>query len=124
MSYYHMSHMGLEYLLLKHGFRPLRIFTPHNGTAYQIESMLFPRHVPVLQPFVRHILQGVFASALAANRMARWLIRRVAGRPLDDGVRYRRLLDLRFGIGFNFVAEKTALPAQVPAGYSALVKED
>lgn len=123
MSYYHMSHMGLEYLLFKHGFRPLRIFSPHNGPAYQIECMLFPRHIPILRPLVRHTLQGIFAAAIAANRLARWAIRRATGRPATDSLRYRRLMDLRFGIGFNFIAEKMDVPERIPGGYAAFVKD-
>jgi len=127
LSYFHMSHMGLEYLLVKHGFRPLHIFAPQNGTAYQIQSLVFPRRVPVLTPLFGAILRGSFKGLTAMNRLARNILRgaRGDGGPGETANRdnYRRLVDLRFGVGMNFVAERTAIPAGPPAGYRALVKD-
>ncbi|MEE9271551.1 MAG: class I SAM-dependent methyltransferase [Candidatus Krumholzibacteria bacterium] len=127
MSYYHMSHMGLEYLLMKHGFRPTHIFPSHNGTAYQLECMLFPKHVPVMQPLFRKLAQWSFANVLAANRLARRIAHGVLGkagsRDPENHRQYGRLLSLRFAVGFNFIAERGTLPDNLPSGYSALIKE-
>ena len=124
MSYFHMTHMGLEHLLVKNGFRPMHIFAPKNGTAYQIETLLFPRHVPILQPVIRIVLQGLFALMLAANRLVRGAARLLSGRG-DAGNRrkYGRLLALRFGVGFNFVAERVAQSEEVRSGYRTIVED-
>ncbi|MFQ5510850.1 MAG: class I SAM-dependent methyltransferase [Candidatus Krumholzibacteriia bacterium] len=122
LSYYHMSHMGLEYLLMKHGFRPTHIFPPHNGTAYQLECMLFPRSVPVIQPLFRRLAQWSYAALLTANRATRALVRYTLGKGREQG-EYGRLLALRFAVGFNFIAERGAMPDSVPSGYRTLIKE-
>lgn len=126
MSYYHMSHMGLEHLLCTHGFRPRRIFASRIGTGYQIECMLFPRYVPVLQPFVRALTQWSFGVLLGLNRFARQIFRVVHPRRrphAEDRRQYRRLLELRFAVGFNFVAERTdTTESNAPSGYDDLVR--
>ncbi len=121
MSYFHMTHMGLEYLLLKNGFRPARIFPSHVGAGYQLEAILFPRPVPVLQPAFRVLARGGLALALAAARAARAALFRARGRPVD-GERFRRLQALKFTSGLNFVAERTEGPPAPPEGYRALVR--
>jgi ubiquinone/menaquinone biosynthesis C-methylase UbiE len=126
MSYFHMSHMGLEVLLVKHGFRPLRIFPSRIGTAYQIECLLFPKHVPVLQPVVGTLVQWSFEALFWLNRLVRRLVsglqRRPAASERADQDQYRRLLALRFAVGFNFVAERSDALAPTSAGYNKLVK--
>jgi len=122
MSYFHMSHMGLEYLLLKNGLQPTRIFSPWNGTAYQIESALFPRHVPVIQPIFRRLSQWVASGCLGLQVLARNAVRTLRNRPDRDG-RYAQFLSLRFGIGINFIAVRTDKTI-APSGYSALEPEE
>ncbi|HEX5133385.1 MAG TPA: class I SAM-dependent methyltransferase [Candidatus Krumholzibacteria bacterium] len=127
MSYFHMSHMGLEHLFLKHGFRPTHVFAPQIGTAYQLECMLFPKPVPVIQPIARVALQRLFAAVLAVNRGARAVMYAVRpGSGGSDSARnlYRQLLSVRFAVGFNFVAVKDETAMPVTAGYTALVRED
>ena len=122
MSYFHMSHMGLEYLLLKNGLQPTRIFSPWNGTAYQMESALFPRHVPILQPIFRAISQGIASICLGAQVLARKIVRALRGRPDTDG-RYAQFLSLRFGIGINFVAVRTDSTDGHAAGYLGIKRD-
>ena len=126
MSYFHMSHMGLEALLVRHGFRPLRVFPARIGTAYQIECLLFPKRVPLLQPLVGTLLQWSFAALLWMNGIARRVVsglkRRSDAPERADDEQYRQLLALRFAVGFNFVAERSETAAGAPAGYSKLVK--
>ena len=61
------------------------------------------------------------------NRFARNLVRGARGlggaAEAEDRENYRRLLDLRFGVGMNFVAERTIVPDVPPIGYRALVKD-
>lgn len=127
MSYFHMSHMGLEHLLLKHGFRPTHLFAPQIGTAYQLECMLFPKPVPVIQPLFRFVSQRLFAAVLAMNRCARAVLHAVRpgpGGPGSTQTLYRQLLSVRFAVGFNFVSVKEDGVAPVSTGYTALVRED
>jgi SAM-dependent methyltransferase len=128
MSYFHMSHMGLEHLFFKHGFRPVTIFPSRIGTAYQIECLLFPKPVPVLQPVVGAALQGWFRMMLWANRTARALYHRLRpNAPSDDpsdpvdAQGYQRLLELRFAVGFNFVAIRDDAFDSRHEGYRKLV---
>ncbi len=127
MSYYHMSHMGLEYLLMKHGFRPTHLFPAENGTAYQLECMPFPRYVPIVQPLFRKLAQGSYAVLLAANRLSRRVLQHALGRPgagdAENQRQYRKLLALRFAVGFNFIAERGDVPEGLSSGYSALIRE-
>ncbi|UCG51356.1 MAG: class I SAM-dependent methyltransferase, partial [Candidatus Latescibacterota bacterium] len=127
LSYFHMSHLGLEHLLLKHGFRPVRIFPSLNGTAFQIECLLFPKYVPILQPIVRTMLQWSFEGLCWLNRMARKIVHHLQRRPsasdAEDRKNYRRLLSLRFAVGFNFVAERREVTDNAPLGYSKLVRQ-
>jgi SAM-dependent methyltransferase len=127
MSYFHASHMGLEVLLLKHGFRPIRLWPSHVGVGYQIETMLFPKRVPVVQPVVRILLRLMGRALLAGNRWARELLALSRGLPgeqrREERATYRRLLSLRFACGFNFIAVKEELPEKVTSGYAAFVKE-
>lgn len=128
ISYYHMSHKGIEHLLKSNGFRPLHIFPARNGTAYQIESMLFPRHVPVIRPMVRHFLQWLFSGIAFMNRMARNLGRLVRGPSRaansENRKQYRRLLALCFASGFNFVAERSdSVEKAHPPGYVGLLRD-
>ncbi len=121
MSYYHMTHLGLEHLLIKHGFRPNRIFAARNGTAYQIESMFFPRYIPVVQPAFRAVAQWSMAITMWLNRTVRSMVRALRGGQRDDGtdaIRYKQLLSLRFAVGFNFVARRSDSPGVI-ASYSA-----
>lgn len=122
MSYFHMSHMGLEYLLLKHGLRPTHIFSPWNGTAYQIESALFPRYVAILQPIFRRLSQGIASVCLGLQVLARRTLRTLTRRPDTDG-RYAQFLSLRFGIGINFVAIR-ADDTKAPGGYADFASDD
>jgi len=123
LSYYHMSHMGLEHLLLRHGFRPTHIYPPANGTAYQIEALFFPRYVPVIQPTFRWLVQRAFAGLLAMNRFFRKLVKGMGAGGGTDDTSYEMLLELRFAVGFNFVAVKTGEPLDSATGYSRLVRE-
>jgi ubiquinone/menaquinone biosynthesis C-methylase UbiE len=110
LSYYHMTHLGLEHLLVKHGFRPERIFAARNGTAYQIESVLFPRYIPVVQPMVRAITQWSMSVTMWFNCVLRTAYKSLTsprGGGGNDAARYRELLALRFAVGFNFVATRT-----------------
>jgi SAM-dependent methyltransferase len=129
MSYFHMSHMGLEHLFLKHGFRPVSIFPARIGTAYQIECLLFPKYIPVLQPAVGALLQGSFRAIYWANRMARafYLCFRRSPSSTDnsnsiDASGYQQLLALRFAVGFNFVAVRGDISNQRTAGYRKFVE--
>jgi hypothetical protein len=118
--------MGLEYLLLKHGFRPTHIFSPHIGTAYQLECMVFPKHVPILRPLFRWLSQGTYATLLFLNRVTRRLLLALRGRTQaagqDKSSQYKQLQALRFGIGFNFVAERLPSVQDTPSGYGSLVR--
>ena len=121
MSYYHMSHMGLDHLLARHGFDATNIYPTENGTAFQVEAMFFPRYVPVVQPVFRAVTQGLFGGLMAMNRFFRRLVKSSSGdgTPADDQ-RYKEFLALRFAVGFNFVADKVDGPAAGPTGYSKL----
>ena len=121
ISYFHMTHMGLDYLLRKHGFRPRRVFPSHVGLGYQLEALLFPRPVPVLQPLCRAVIRGSLAVAMAGQG----LLRRLAGRhgPAERE-RLARLLPLKYSVGFNFIAERATEAGGIPAGYPALVTRD
>ena len=123
LSYYHMSHMGLEHLLLRNGFEPTHIFPSENGTAFQIESLFFPRYVPVVQPAFRWIVQGVFSGLMAMNRFFRRLMKGAGDTSGMDDERYRQFLALRYAVGFNFIAEKAESTGTGVGGYSALVRE-
>ncbi|MBU1699494.1 MAG: methyltransferase domain-containing protein [Candidatus Eisenbacteria bacterium] len=127
MSYFHMSHMGLEYLLLKYGFQPIRIFPSLIGPAFQIENLLFPRHIPFIQPAFRWLSQHFCTFLLLMNRFARAIMLRVARRPeagdRHAAAQYRRLLDLRYTSGFIFTSRKVEIPASLPSGYAAFIKE-
>ena len=129
MSYFHMSHMGLEHLFFKHGFRPVTIFPSRIGTAYQIECLLFPKYVPVLQPVVGAMLQGWFHMMFWTNRTARAFYHRLRPNALSnnssssvDAQGYQQLLALRFAVGFNFVATRDDVSDSKRAGYRKLVK--
>ena len=129
MSYFHMSHLGVEHLFHKHGFRPVTIFPSRNGTAYQIECLLFPKYVPVLQPVVGALLEGLIRSVIWANSVARSFYHRLGGNPsparpsrTSSARENRRLLALRFAVGFNFVAIRDEIGGDAPAGYRKLVK--
>ncbi len=127
ISYYHMSHMGLEYLLRKHGFRPQRIFPSHVGAGYQLDSLFFPRRVPLAQPLCRTVTRGWLAAAMALNRVARQALLALQRRPEagdpENRRKYRQLLALKFSVGFNFVAKRGAIPDAVALGYRSLIKE-
>jgi len=127
MSYFHASHMGLEVLLLKNGFRPKRLWASHVGAGCQIEAMLFPKRIPVVQPLVRFMLRLMGRALLAGNRWARELLalsRGLSGEQRrEERAMHRRLLSLRFACGFNFIAIKGELPENVTSGYAAFVKE-
>lgn len=126
MSYYHMSHMGLEHLLLKHGFHPSNIYPSRIGTAYQIECLLFPKHVPILQPAIGGLIQWSFRVLFWLNRLTRQFVHRLQGRTAasdaEDRDQYRRLLALRFAVGFNFFARRSDAIETTRAGYSKLVR--
>lgn len=134
ISYFHMSHMGVEYLFLSTGFQPRRIFPAHVGVPFQVETMLFPKRVPALQPLVRVLLRLRVAVFLWMNRMAREVLMAKRRLPREQREKerrqYRLLLGLRFAVGFNFVAERRA--AATPAdgarelrdtGYLSMVRE-
>lgn len=127
ISYYHMSHMGLEVLLRRHGFRPRCIFPSHVGADYQLDMLFFPRRVPIVQPLCRAITRGWLAAGMALSRFARQALfvlrRRPEARDPENRRKYRQLLALKYSVGFNFVAERGAVPDAVSLGYRALVKE-
>jgi SAM-dependent methyltransferase len=127
MSYFHASHMGLEVLLIKHGFHPKRLWASHVAVGYQIETMLFPKHIPLLQPVVRILLRLMGRGLLAGNRWARELLAVSRGlspvQRREERRMYRQLLSLRFACGFNFIAVKGEPPEGVTTGYAAFIKE-
>jgi SAM-dependent methyltransferase len=127
MSYFHASHMGLEVLLLKHGFRPRRLWPSHVAVGVQLETILFPKRVPLLQPAVRFLLRLLLRGMLAGNRLAREVLALARGLSAEqrrqERVMYRRLLALRFACGFNFIAVKDEVPKEMTSGYAAFVKE-
>ncbi len=127
LSYFHMSHMGLEYLLLKHGFRPTRIYPSHAALAYHLEGMLFPKPVPVIQAAARRIFRWKAQAILGMNRAAREVLSILRGKPgperKTERGQYRRLLAMRYAIGFNFIAVRGQVPVRGPSGYAALVRE-
>jgi ubiquinone/menaquinone biosynthesis C-methylase UbiE len=126
LSYYHMSHKGLEHLLASNGFRPLHIFPAQNGTAFQLESMLFPKYVPFIQPMFRRISQWLFRAVLLMNRILRGLLRLARGQfgaaDRENRQMYGRLLRLRFASGFNFVAERCDDVGERQSGYVGIVR--
>jgi hypothetical protein len=125
ISYFHMSHMGTENLLRKHGFQPRRIFPSHVGAGYQLETLLFPRPVPVLQPLFRMTIRGALAVSMGLNRVLRTLLFLAKGGPegdAEDRRKYRQLLALKYSIGFNFIAVKGEVPSAGPLGYRGLIR--
>jgi hypothetical protein len=128
LSYFHMSHLGLEHLLRKNGLTPTHVFPPHIGVPYLVECMLFQRKVPVLQPLVRSGLQLGYQIILGLNRMTRNLVQainRMRGKAVAKSTeQYALLLALRFGIGFNFVAVKEGREADASRGYSDIVGDN
>lgn len=126
MSYFHMSHMGLEYLLFRHGFRPERIYPSHVGVAFQLEQILFPKPVPILQPLVRSFLRWSARVLLALNRWSREILALLRGLPAgerrEQRRQHRQLLGLRYAVGLNFIAVRGDARNRQGAGYRALVK--
>ncbi len=123
MSYYHMSHMGIDHLLARHGFNATNIYPSENGTAFQIEALFFPRYVPVIQPIFRVVTQQLFSGLMAMNRFFRRVVKSMNGggsRESDD--RYKEFLALRFAVGFNFIATQVDDSAETRSGYSGLVR--
>ena len=128
MSYYHMSHMGIDHLLTRHGFNATNIYPSENGTAFQIEALFFPRYVPVIQPMFRAITQQLFKGLMSMNRFFRRVMKSMSGSGTSEpnacyNDRYKEFLDLRFAVGFNFVATRIDAPAESPSGYGALAKK-
>lgn len=127
LSYFHMSHLGLEYLLYKHGFQPLRIFPSHASPPYLLESILFPKPVPVLQTAVRHVGRASVHLLLAGNRAARGILCLLRGLSAQERRRereqYRLLLALRYAVGVNFIARRRAGGSERLDGYLSLIKE-
>jgi SAM-dependent methyltransferase len=126
MSYFHMSHMGLEYLLFRYGFRPERIYPSHVGIAFQLEQVLFPKPVPVLQTLTRGVLRWSARVLLALNQWSReilTLLRRLPAEERREQRRqYRQLLSLRYAVGLNFIAIRSDARDGAGAGYRTLVK--
>jgi SAM-dependent methyltransferase len=126
MSYHHLSHLGLDHLLRQHGFQPRRIFpSAVLAPAYQMQYMLLPRPVPIVQPLLRAVLQFACTAALCANRLLRDLLFLAQRLPSEERRRlreqYAQLLALKFTVGFNFVAERIERPAEERRdGYLAL----
>jgi len=123
ISYHHLSHKGVEQLLRDSGFKPLNIFPSENGTAFQIESMLFPKYVPVLQPMFRWLSQSACNVTLYMNYLSRRALHVVQGRRDADPNRYLDFVRLRFAVGFNFVAERNDGAGAPSTGYATL-KQD
>lgn len=128
MSYFHMSHLGLEYLLLRHGFRVERLYPSHNVLSYQLEQILFPKPLPVIQPLVRAIARVWAQGLLFLNRVGRgvlMVLRRVPReRRREEAREYRMLQAMRFAIGFNFISVRSDPMVVAQAGYRALLKGD
>ena len=127
MSYFHMSHMGLEYLLLSNGFRPERIYPSHVAPSYQLEQVLFTKPVPGVQPLARATLRGSMHVVMAGNRLGReilmWMRRTPGPQREIERKQYRQLLALRHAIGFNFVARRESEQADLVSGYRSLKTE-
>ncbi len=127
LSYFHMSHLGLEYLLSAHGFRPTHIYPARVGAGWQIEGMLFPKPVPLVQPLWRTFNNAVLTGVLTLNRWARDVMLVLQRRPeAGDGEhrrQYRQLLALRYAMGFNFIARRTDGAMREASGYRAMVTE-
>ena len=126
MSYFHLSHMGLEYLLLRHGFHPQRIYPSHVGLAFQLEQILFTKPVPMVQPVGRALLRWSARGLLALNRWSREILTLTRRLPAEERReqrrQYRQLLGLRYAVGFNFVAIRSDVRVEPGTGYRALVK--
>lgn len=126
-SYFHLTHLGLEVLLLRNGFQPRRIFAPQPALPFLIEQLLFPKRVPVVQPIVRAILRALFAAAMKSNLLARDLLTAMRRLPAEERraerEAYALILPLRFAVGLNFVAHRTQVESAATLGYRKLVKE-
>lgn len=126
ISYFHMTHMGIEYLFLKTGFHPERIFAPHLGVPFQLEQILFTKPIPVLQPMARVLLRAGVAGCLRLNRFARDLLVRTRGVSQEERRRqarqYHQLIELRHAVGHNFIARRSE-EAAIDSGYRTMVQE-
>ncbi len=127
MSYFHMSHMGLEYLLLSNGFVPERIFPSHAAPSFQMEQILFTKPVPVLQPTMRVLLRAGMTAVMAFNRLGREVLMLMRGLSASEKAKerdqYRLLLALRYAIGFNFIAKRSEASEDLIAGYRSFQKD-
>ncbi|MBM3287846.1 MAG: class I SAM-dependent methyltransferase [Candidatus Eisenbacteria bacterium] len=128
MSYFHMTHLGLEYILMRHGFRPTNVFPAENAVPVQIERIMFPKRIPLAQPLSRTASRGMTQCLLLLNRWGREVLTLLRRLPVEtrrsERRQYRQLLALRHAAGLNFVAERSEVPEHLVAGYRALVKED
>lgn len=127
LSYFHVTHLGLEVLLARNGFRAERIFPADIAFPFLIEQLLFPKRVPILQPAVRLLLRAIFALLFAANRIGRGLLTQLRRLPREqrrlEGEQHALILPLRFAVGLNFVARRIDGSTHVGAGYRAMVRE-
>lgn len=122
LSYFHMSHLGLQVLLERNGFAPRNVFAARTAPAFLTESIALPRPLPVASALAR-------AAWQLGDRLSiefHLLQRRLFGKKRPDRLSqddYRCLLELRFAIGINFVAVRTEGDVASTAGYAALVVE-
>ena len=129
MSYFHMTHMGLEYLLMTRGFSPQNIFAPSSGPAFLVENLLFAKRLPVVQPLARVFLRAGFKALTFSNRLGRELLMQLRRIPGDqravERAQYSQLLDLRYAVGLNFVARLATDEdgRAASTGYLSMVRE-
>ncbi len=124
MALFHMTHMGLESLLLSGGFEPDRIFPTELGLPCQMEEIFFPKSSPAVRKLVRGVAALQVRTLLTLNRWSRevlMVIRRLpAALRRKERRQYRLLLGLRYAVGFHFIARRLDSPHATPPGYQAL----
>jgi hypothetical protein len=124
LALFHMTHMGLESLLLTGGFKPDRIFPTEIGLPYQMEEIFFPKSPPAVRRFVRGFAGLQVRALLTINQWSRevlMILRRLpAAARRKERCQYRLLLGLRYAVGFHFIAHRLELPEETRPGYRAL----
>jgi SAM-dependent methyltransferase len=121
LSYHHLSHLGLAHVLRRAGFRPTHLFASRPAPPYQLNQILFPRRVPLIQPATVWLLERWVDASLALARGVRGLTRRGAG--ADDARAHRLLQELKHAVGFNFVAVREEGTGSAATGYGAVASD-
>ena len=122
LSYHHLSHLGLAHVLRRAGFRPTHLFASRPAPPYQLNQILFPRRVPVVQPAMVWLLERWVDASLAVARGLRTASLRARGVPPEgiDAERHRLLQELKHAVGFNFVAVREEPDGSDAGGYGRL----